>query len=546
MSCPTEMTWSIYADGELSPDEVRDLEMHLVACLACRGRVVALREEVTALADALHERAPTLIRARQREAPAKQLAWSVPATIAAVTAVLTIAGLLVELRLPGLLGLLDPRRLMGAYEMTFDAVFLLRDRLPALFEVATSVGAMAAVSALGCALIHALSRYLTKSTSSLSLVLLVLLGTPEASRALDVRPDDDTHVGADQVVSETLVCSGDVVTIDGTVDGDLYVAAERFSLRGRVTGNLVVVGREVEIAGEVGGSLLGAGERVDLTGRVGGSVVFAAERIDVLDQARLERDLLLFAEGARLAGTAMRDVTFGGDWLEVRGEIGRDLHVLRADRLALLDGARIGGDVHGRLWGPEAEIDQARGASIGGEVDVSPESRMHEHYLSHYREPGFYLMVLVAAAAAFLYGLLIHWIDPRLFAADLPDARGLLRAVGIGFVICLVGPVALVVVGLTVVGIPISVLGLFVLLTSLYTGYVLVAGLLGRAIVAPTGPGLGAFAPSLLAGVLVLWTATAIPFVGPAIRVVAVLFGLGCLLERVRNVHALNLRGIRG
>jgi hypothetical protein len=120
------------------------------------------------------------------------------------------------------------------------------------------------------------------------------------------------------------------------------------------------------------------------------------------------------------------------------------------------------------------------------------------------------------------------------------------RAVGIGFVICLVGPVALVVVGLTVVGIPISILGLFVLLTSLYTGYVLVAGLVGRAIVAPTGPGLGAFAPSLLAGVVVLWTATAIPFVGPAIRVVAVLFGLGCLLERVRSVHALNLRGIRG
>lgn len=545
MSCPTEMTWSIYADGELPPDEVRELEMHLVACLRCRGQVVALRDEATALADALGERTSALRPARRPEAPARELAWSLPAAIAAVTAVLTIAGLLIELRLPGALGLLDPRRLMGAYEMTFDAVFLLRDRLPGLFDAATSVGAMAAVSALGCAAVHALSRYLTKSTSSLSLLLLVFLGLPDASRALDLRPDDDTHVGADQVVEDTLVCSGDVVTIDGTVDGDLFVAAERFSLRGRVTGNVFVLGREVEIAGQVGGSLLGAAERFNLAGRVDGSITFAAERLDVLDGARLSSDALLFAEGARLSGEAARDVTFGGDWLEVRGGIGRDLHVLGADRLSLLDGTRVGRNVHGRLWGAEAEIERASGAIVTGTVEVVPESRMHEHYLSHYRDPGFYLMIVVAAAAAFLYGLLVHWIDPRLFAADLPDARSFVRSVGIGFVICLAGPVALVLVGLTVVGIPIAVLGVFVLVASVYTGYVLAAGLVGRAIVTPSGPGLGAFAPSLLAGVLLLWAAAAIPFVGPAIRVIAVLFGLGCLLERVRGVHALNLRGVR-
>ena len=46
MKCPSEFTWSVYVDGELSPDELRGAEMHLVACRDCRGRVVALQEEV--------------------------------------------------------------------------------------------------------------------------------------------------------------------------------------------------------------------------------------------------------------------------------------------------------------------------------------------------------------------------------------------------------------------------------------------------------------------------------------------------------------------
>jgi hypothetical protein len=132
-----------------------------------------------------------------------------------------------------------------------------------------------------------------------------------------------------------------------------------------------------------------------------------------------------------------------------------------------------------------------------------------------------------------------------LFEADPPDARGFFRSLGIGFVVLLAGPVALLLVGLTVVGIPVAVLGFSLLILSLYTSYVLVAGMVGQFILAPSGPGLARFAPSLLVGVLILSVVAALPFIGPAVRIVTVLFGLGCLFDRVRGVHALNLSGIR-
>jgi hypothetical protein len=68
----------------------------------------------------------------------------------------------------------------------------------------------------------------------------------------------------------------------------------------------------------------------------------------------------------------------------------------------------------------------------------------------------------------------------------------------------------------------------------------------GQAVLTPPGSGLGAFAPSLLVGVLIVSAVAALPFVGPPVRIVAILFGLGCLLERTRGLHALNLRGFRG
>ena len=145
-----------------------------------------------------------------------------------------------------------------------------------------------------------------------------------------------------------------------------------------------------------------------------------------------------------------------------------------------------------------------------------------------------------------MVGLLIYLLDPRLFEADAPDARAFFRSLGIGFVVLLAGPIGVLLVGLTVVGIPVALLGLFILISAVYTSYVLVTGLVGQVVLKPSGPGLGAFAPSLLVGVLIVSAVAALPFVGPAVRIVTVLFGLGCLFERVRGMHALNLRGIRG
>ena len=50
MTCLSELTCAVYADGELSPEETRDAERHLAECPRCRALVAALRGENRILA----------------------------------------------------------------------------------------------------------------------------------------------------------------------------------------------------------------------------------------------------------------------------------------------------------------------------------------------------------------------------------------------------------------------------------------------------------------------------------------------------------------
>ena len=544
MNCPSEQTWSVYADGELPRDELRGVEMHLVGCRACRTLVVALRDEATGLSRALQERKPEALHAprRPRPAPAQGFTLGLPAAVAAVTVVLASVGFLLDTRLPGALDLFNPLHLTGAIEMAFDLIFMMRATVPGLLELAISVGAVAGASALGCVALNSLFRSVAGPASLL--ILASLWGfAPQSAEALDLRLDSDVHVRAGETIEETLVCTGDNVTIDGVVDGDLFVAAHRVILRGTVTGSFYVFGRDVDISGDVDGTVLGAAEIARLTSRVGGNLTLAGERITLAEGSQSLRDVSLFGDQIRVEGSIDRDLAFAGDWIEVRGAIGRNLQVLGADRVHLMDGARVGGDVSASLWGGEIEVDP--GVSIGGEVTSEQTHPVRDHYLAAYKHPELYALLLGIAAAALVLGLLFHMLDPRLFESDPPDARGFMKALGIGFVLLGATPAVLILCALTVVGIPIAMIGAFAMITAVHVAYVMVAALVGRAVMPPSGPGLGAFAASLLVGVLIVTAVVALPFVGIAVRIVVVLFGLGFLFDRARGLHALSVPGLR-
>jgi cytoskeletal protein CcmA (bactofilin family) len=528
VSCPDEGTWNLYVDGELDREGLRGAETHLVRCQDCRARVVALRDEVALLSALLHE-APSALAPAPRLAPAAQAGWALglPAALAATLLVLGVAGFLLESRLASGPNWLRPLGVQGATEMLFDLAFMLRDRAPGFVELALSLAAVASVAGLGSLVAGALLRRVAGGMAA----LLLLLGAAQGARALDLRIEEDERVvvAAGETVADTLVVTAEQVQVDGVVEGDLVVAADRLTLRGVVHGDLYLFVRELDLAGSVEGSLHGAVEQLHVTGSLAGGVLAATERFDLADSGQVGRDVRLFAEGASLEGSVGRDVHFAGDWLEVRGAVARDVEVLAGERASILGGARIGRNVTARL--PEGDaVFVAEDAQVTGEVATTH----HEHGrdgLRRYTHAGFYLFAVLHFAASFVFGLVLFLLLPSLFRERLEGSGDLFRSLGLGFLALVATPVAVLAVALTVVGLPIAVLGLVGYLTALYASDILVGFLVGRALLPPADDRVSSFSRSLLAGLAVVFVAQHLPFLGFAVIVVVVLLGLGLLVR---------------
>jgi cytoskeletal protein CcmA (bactofilin family) len=519
-------------DGELSADAVHEVESHLAGCQSCRALILALREEGMAIADTVLDRHRELSRAPAR-ARARGLAIGLVPTLGVAALVVTTFGWLMQILPPGA-GWLNPVNLIGVYEVTFDTLFTLRDRAPALFDFTIWIGRNVSAAVIIIFLVTALGKRVVETVAPVALLgclWALLLASPQAASALELRTgEEDMQVAAGETIEETLLISGETVTIDGTIDGDLAAFAERVVLRGLVRGNVFAAGREVEVLGTIEGSLHVAGERVTIEGKVAQSVFGAAQTLTLHERGEVGRDAVLFGEAVHVDGRLGRDLFSAAERVAIRGSVGRDAST-RGNRLALLDGASVAGDLYYELE-EGGEPDVAPGARVGGETSAG-EPTLDVEAGSRWLDGGFYLGLAVFGVSAFLVGMLLHQLLPSLFYVDLERSSDFFRALGYGAVALIGTPIALVLCFITVVGIPIGVIGVFLYLTSLFVSVVAVAGLVGTSATATLGFESGAtrFGISLLVGLVLVLIAMNLPWVGGILRLLVILTGLGLLSE---------------
>ena len=461
----------------------------------------------------------------------RSVALGIPLAVAAVTIALAAAGALFEARLPGAFDLLHPRRLKGAAEMSFDVIFMLRERAPGLVELGFAVGVMASISALGSFLVSSASR---RWFGSAALLALALVAAPEPARALLVQRGSDYHVGTGERVTESVLTRGaDRVDIDGVIDGDLIAMAERVTVRGQISGSLYVFCRELEITGTVGGAVHAIAENTRIEGTVRGGMYALVENLALTSTSRMQGDVGAISEEVVVEGSVARDLYIDGDRLDLRGAVGRHVSSHWLDELTLRDGARVGGNVDVRL--PEGHaIERAPGARVDGEVRAGVLESPREHYLDHYRSWRFYAYHLLWFTAAFLFGLIVHQIAPVIFRGAIANGGHLLRTLAAGFVVLVVMPIAMIAATLTIIGIPTAIAALFAYILALFTADLVVGAWLGGLILPPSDDSLFEFGKSLAVGFAILSAVSIVPFLGPAAGVVALLLGLGLLTERAR------------
>lgn len=530
MPCLTEFTLSMFADGELPDSDAREVVEHLASCKLCSDRVGALQEENRQLVHCLQDMELQDEEWQRQTTPAANPAQA--ARLGAFVGGLAVAVRLAHVlatgfQLPSIPDWLNPSNLSGQLNLLAGTIAYAANEGASMMSVliqSWSLLILALLAVMGA--VSVLRRSAVTHTLFITAFLFVLMvGTSTSASAMDIRQaKGDLTVAKTETVNDTLIATGDTVTIDGNVNGDLLAFGRQIVIHGNVSGNVTTFGQRVEITGTIGGTLLGAAQSVDLTGKVARDLYGFGQTLRVAKDATIGGNGTLFGSDSSVDGSVARDLRFNGGTLNIAGHVGHNV-IMNGALMTLASPAHIDGDLTAHVPNKN-NVHIESGAVITGKQDIE----LPPPGVNKYQTSNFYFRQVLWLATALVTGLFLFWLFPGLRRTSFNDASTILKSGGIGFLAIVATPVAAIIIGITVVGLPLALVSVTALLTGLYLAKITVAEFIGRALFGPAeGMSPGAVL-GLLAGLVPIAVAVNLPYVGGLINFLLILIGFGSLL----------------
>lgn len=352
--------------------------------------------------------------------------------------------------------------------------------------------------------------------------LLVPVGVVLATSASNI------VVPKDEVINDNFIRVGQLVEIDGTVNGDLVVAAQTLVLTGTVQGDVIAAAQSIRIRGPVAGNLRLAGENVEIDSTIGKNVTVFAGSIETGEETNIGWSLQAFGSNVLLRGAIAGNAHFYGGGATVRAIIkgNANFDLGPNGTLTVSPPSSIGKNLTYKSNIP-AMIDQD--VVVGGAIEqLKPVAKEGQQYF-----PNIDLFLkMVSIFGALVVGLLILSFAPKtadriaVFMKERPGA-----SFGWGVIVLIVTPMVALLLLITIIGIPLTIIGLVLYFILLYATKVFMGLFIGKWF-------LGLFrrgkpAPllwTMILGVILYSLLTWIPFVGWIVGLVGTIWALGAMV----------------
>lgn len=358
---------------------------------------------------------------------------------------------------------------------------------------------------------------------SLSIIVLSAAGCALAAGEGSLRP-----VGADVFVG------GGAVSVDDAVGGDLFAAGGTVDIDAGVVGDAIVAGGKLRFGAPVAQSVYAAGGQVNINGAVGRNLRVAGGQVELGSKANVGGNVSIAGGRVELKGVIGGHVQAAGGRVLINGSVGGDV-VATSGTVALGPLARVGGKLRYRSSG-SLQQDPAAQVSGGIESILSPWSEAGSSApVTPSARRGFGWLGWLWTAGLIVLAALWLALAPRTSArTSLALRQRLGWSVGLGLVWLVCVPVLVLLIGLTIIGIPLALFALAVYLAVLPLAYVAAAVALGdwglqRWQAARSSK--PAWRTAAAAAALVLLALLGhVPWLGASVAVVLLLAGLGALL----------------
>jgi hypothetical protein len=303
---------------------------------------------------------------------------------------------------------------------------------------------------------------------------LGLLVAPGAVVAFNAASGQNVTVPKGEVKAGTYYAAGQVVTIDGDVDGDLICAGSTVAVNGAVHGDVICAGQSVSVNGPVDGSVRLVGQSVSVGGKVGRNGTVMAQSFTLGSTGQVVGDLGVLGQVANVNGPVDRDVYGAMESLMLGSAVGSVQ--AQVNNLSLGSGGSVKGNLS---YTSEQTFDVDR-SKVGGEISRHAPATPRAQREDNAARAGM-AMRLYWMAALLVVGLALTWLAPRLVgraAQVMLERPG--ASIGWGLIVMLLGPLIVILLVVTVIGVPLGLLLAVLWCVLLAVGSVLAGIAIGR------------------------------------------------------------------
>jgi hypothetical protein len=289
------------------------------------------------------------------------------------------------------------------------------------------------------------------------------------------------------------------------------------------------IGGNVRVAEAIAGSLHALGGRVTVDARVDGTLRAAGGKVEIGSGAVVEQDASIAGGSINIRGPIHGDLHAAGGRIVIDAPVTGDAYVAGGS-LTLGPDARIGGKV--RFRGGDLNLDPAA-VVTGGTEHVRGRSHRHDSDDGAPFRHGWGWTVALVLLAALLAGAFPG--PSRRLAQELRERPW--HAPLLGFLALTAIPAAAVLMMVTIIGIPVAMLTLFLYAALLLVGYVWLAVVVGGLLLDRFQPETAAQVAwrvgAAVAAMTVLAIAVRVPYLGGLVKFAALVVGVGMIVGLV-------------
>ena len=334
------------------------------------------------------------------------------------------------------------------------------------------------------------------------------------------------------IIDDDLIIAGGTIKSDATIKGDLISGSNRLVQNGIVVGSIIAGAKDLDILGQVNGSVRGFAQNINVNGNVNRNLLAFCYALDIKPEADIGGDVSAFCGELTLDGKVGKGLRGSIGTLTISGTVNGDVSV-EADKITLMPTAKILGDFKYKSK-KQAKIES--GAQVTGQTLWTKKEKEEE------KPKGVFTAKCLITEILFLLALMITGIVLTLifkknaYQAKRAVTASFLKSLGWGFVFMVCIPIAIIILIVTILGIPIAIISLFAYAVLIYIAKIPVATALGGMIIKAFGKqGESSLIPSMLLGLIVLTFLLNIPYLEWLIYFIVLFTGFGAILISCRQ-----------